>query len=160
MVVLLMGVTGVGKSTVGLALAESLHWKFVDADGYHPAANVAKMRAGVALDDSDRAPWLAALHEAILAWLDADRSVVLACSALKRSYRQQLMVSPAVRLVYLRGTPQLIAHRLLERHGHYMDAGLLPSQLEVLEEPEQALIVDIDAAVPDIVAQIRRGLSI
>ena len=160
MVVLLMGVTGVGKSTVGLALAESLHWKFVDADGYHPAANVAKMRAGVALDDSDRAPWLAALHEAIRAWLDADRNVVLACSALKRSYRQQLMVSPAVRLVYLRGTPQLIAHRLLERHGHYMDAGLLPSQLEVLEEPEQALIVDIDAAVPDIVAQIRHGLSI
>jgi len=160
MVVLLMGVTGVGKSTVGLALAEYLHWKVVDADGYQPAANVAKMRAGVALDDSDRAPWLAALHEAILAWLDADRNVVLACSALKRSYRQQLTVSPAVRLVYLRGTPQLIAHRLSERHGHYMDAGLLASQLEVLEEPEQALVVDIDAAVPDIVAQIRRGLSI
>jgi gluconokinase len=160
MVILLMGVTGAGKTTVGLALAEGLHWQFVDADDYHPPANVAKMRKGIALDDADRAPWLAAVHDAIGHWVASGANVVLACSALKQAYRRQLMVSPEVRLVYLRGAPDLIARRLSQRHGHYMDPGLLPSQFAALEEPADALVVDIDATVPEIVAAIRKQLEL
>src|SRR5581483_2263579 len=102
MIVLLMGVTGAGKTTIGQALARELHWRFADADSFHSAANVAKMRAGVPLTDADRAPWLSALHDAIAAWLAAGENVVLACSALKVSYRALLLVSPEVKLVYLR----------------------------------------------------------
>ena len=104
MVILLMGVTGSGKTTVGIALAEALHWQFVDADDFHPPANVAKMRAGVPLDDNDRTPWLAALRTAIDDWLQSKTHVVLACSALKQSYRDQLIFNPDERLVYLRGS--------------------------------------------------------
>jgi gluconokinase len=160
MVILLMGVTGSGKTTVGVALAEALHWRFVDADDFHPPANVAKMRAGIPLDDNDRAPWLAALHAAIGNWLSSKSDVVLACSALKQAYRQQLMFSPTVRLVYLRGSRELIARRLSQRHGHYMDPDLLPSQFAALEEPVDAIVVDVDADVPDIVTRIRAALGL
>ena len=159
MVILLMGVTGSGKTTIGQALAESLHWQFVDADDYHSPANVAKMKAGIPLGDSDRAPWLASLREAITDWLHEDTCVVLACSALKRSYRDQLLVSPEVRLVYLRGSPELIARRLSERHGHYMNPHLLASQFATLEEPQDALIVEPYASVPDCVTRIRTELG-
>jgi gluconokinase len=160
MVILLMGVTGSGKTTVGLALANCLQWQFVDADDFHSATNVANMRAGIPLDDVDRAPWLASLHAAIVSWLKAGAHVVLACSALKESYREQLLISPEVKLVYLRGTPELISERLQQRHGHYMDPKLLASQFATLEEPSEATAVDVGGDVSQIVAQIRMALSI
>jgi gluconokinase len=160
MVVLLMGVTGSGKTTVGLALAQSLGWQFVDADDFHSPANIAKMRAGIPLDDSDRTPWLAVLRTAIVGWLQAGASVVLACSALKQVYREQLVVSPEVRLVYLRGEPEAISRRLSERPGHYMNPDLLASQFATLEEPHDAAVVDINATVSKIVAEIRGALAV
>src|SRR5271169_3567058 len=159
MVIILMGVTGSGKTTVGLALAESLHWQFVDADDFHPPANIAKMRAGIPLDDADRAPWLASLHDAIVGWLQTGTNVVLACSALKRAYREKLLVGPEVTFVYLRGNPKLISQRLAQRHGHYMDPNLLDSQFATLEEPQGAITVDVDAEVPEIVRRIREALE-
>jgi gluconokinase len=155
-----MGVTGSGKTTVGQALAESLQWQFADADDFHPASNVAKMRAGIPLDDADRAPWLAALRTQIDKWLHAGTNAVLACSALKQAYRDELVVSPGVRIVYLRARSDLIEERLKERHGHYMDPNLLPSQFSTLEEPMDALVVDVDASVPDILRQIRKGVGV
>lgn len=160
MVIILMGVTGSGKTTVGLALAESLLWQFVDADDYHPPANVAKMRAGIPLDDADRAPWLASLRDAIVGWLQTGTDVVLACSALKQAYRKELLIGPDVKLVYLCGNRDLIAHRLSQRQGHYMDPKLLASQFATLEEPGGAVAVDIDADVPDIVTEIRQALGL
>ncbi len=160
MVIVLMGVTGSGKTTIGRALAESLHWQFVDADDFHSPSNVAKMRAGIPLDDADRAPWLVSLHHAIVAWLEAQTNVVLACSALKQSYREQLLVNPEVKLVYLRGGRELISQRLSLRHGHYMDPNLLTSQLATLEEPRDAVVVDMNADVSDIVVDIRNALGI
>jgi gluconokinase len=160
MVIILMGVTGSGKTTVGLALAESLHWQFVDADDYHPPANVAKMRAGIPLDDGDRAPWLASLRDAIVGWLQAGTDVVLACSGLKQTYRDELLVNPQVKLIYLRGHPELISQRLSQRHGHYMDPKLLASQFATLEEPEGAIGVDVNAGVIGIVSEIRQALGL
>ena len=160
MVILLMGVTGSGKTTVGRALAESLRWQFIDADDFHPPSNVAKMRAGIPLDDADRAPWLAALRTHIVVWLSSEANVVLACSALKQAYRDEVVVSPDVRLVYLRGSSQLITARLRERHGHYMDPNLLSSQFATLEEPRDALVVDVDTSVDEIVKQIRKGVRV
>src|SRR5215469_5358462 len=160
MVILLMGVTGSGKTTVGQALAESLQWQFADADDFHPASNVAKMRAGIPLDDADRAPWLAALRTQMLGWLKSRANVVLACSALKQAYRDELVVGTDVRLVYLRGRSELIEARLKERHGHYMDPNLLPSQFAALEEPRDALAVDVDASVDEIVGRIRTVLNL
>ena len=155
-----MGVAGSGKTTIGLALAELLQWQFVDADGFHPPANVAKMRAGIPLEDTDRAPWLASLQNAIAGWLEARSNVVLACSALKQSYRDQLLVSPDVKLVYLRGSRELIADRLTQRQGHYMDPNLLASQFATLEEPQDAVVVGVEADVPEIVALIRKALGV
>ncbi|HVP53877.1 MAG TPA: gluconokinase [Candidatus Eisenbacteria bacterium] len=160
MVILLMGVTGSGKTTVGRALAESLHWQFVDADDFHPPENVAKMRAGIPLNDADRAPWLAVLREQIAKWLRARTDTVLACSALKQAYREQLMTDPQVKLVYLRGDQGVIAQRLSQRRDHYMEPGLLPSQLAALEEPGNALVVDVRAGVSDIVGRIRSQLGV
>ena len=160
MVILLMGVTGSGKTTIGQALAESLDWQFIDADDFHPPSNVAKMRAGIPLDDADRAPWLAALRTQIVGWLKSEANVVLACSALKQAYRDEVVVSPDVRVVYLRGNSELITTRLKERHGHYMDPNLLSSQFATLEEPRDALVVDVDASVDEIVKQIRKGIGV
>jgi gluconokinase len=160
MVILLMGVSGSGKTTIGVALAKSVQWQFVDADDFHPPANVAKMRAAIPLDDTDRAPWLASLQNAIAGWLEARSNVVLACSALKQSYRQQLPVDSKVKLVYLRGSRELISQRLSQRLGHYMDPNLLASQFATLEEPQDAVVVDVEANVPDIVAQIRTALGV
>ena len=160
MIVLLMGVTGVGKTTVGHALAEELHWCFADADDFHSAANVAKMRAGIPLNDEDRAPWLQSLHEAITNWIAEGKSVVLACSALKEAYREQLVVGPEVRVVWLHAEYEVIERWLTERHGHYMNPALLRSQFETLEPPTDAVAIDANQDVPAIVAAIRRKLGV
>lgn len=160
MVILLMGVTGSGKTTVGQALAEGLGWQFADADDFHPQTNVAKMRAGIPLDDADRAPWLAALRKRIEEWVGARTDVVLACSALKQAYRDELVVGPEVRVVYLQGDSELIAERLKARHGHYMEPDLLPSQFATLEEPKDALAVNVDSSVAEIVGRIRKSLRL
>ena len=133
MIILLMGVSGVGKTTVGETLAQCLHWRFVDADEFHSAANVAKMRAGIPLDDADRAPWLQSLHDAIAAWIAAGESVVLACSALKETYRRQLLVGPEVKLVFLRAEFSVVSEHLAHRHAHFMNPALLQSQFDTLE---------------------------
>ncbi len=155
-----MGVTGVGKTTVGQALAKDLGWHFADADDYHSASNIAKMHAGIPLTDEDRAPWLQTLHEAIVAWLAAGENVALACSALKAAYRDVLLISLEVKLVYLRGSLQLIAARLASRRGHYMDPHLLRSQFETLQEPANALIVAADLTPAEIVDKIRGALAL
>ena len=160
MIILIMGVTASGKTTVGRALADELHWRFADADDYHSVANVAKMRAGTPLTDQDRAPWLQSLRTAICQWIAAGENAVLACSALKASYRDILIVGPEVKLVYLRITEELAAARLARRHGHYMNPTLLHSQFETLEEPRDALIVDASQSTEQIVANIRRELAI
>ena len=159
MIILLMGVSGVGKTTIGQQLARELKWPFADADEFHSEANVARMRQGIPLDDTDRAPWLQSLHDAIANWIAAGKSVVLACSALKAAYRQQLLVGPEVKLVYLHGDFDLLAQRLTTRHGHYMNPGLLHSQFDTLEAPPDAISIDVSGTVPEIVADIRTAIG-
>jgi gluconokinase len=162
MIIVLMGVSGSGKSTVGRVLADQLGWTFVEADDYHPAANVEKMRGGTPLDDADRRPWLAALRERIADACRNGEDVVLACSALKHRYQDYLEQDdpPCVRYVYLAGSPELIRERLDARTGHFMDPGLLGSQFEILEPPADALRVDVTAPPEQIVADIRQRLGI
>jgi gluconokinase len=159
MIIILMGVTGAGKTTVGRALAAELGWKFCDADDFHSAANIARMRAGIPLTDADRASWLQALHDAIAGWIASGQPIVLACSALKASYRKQLVIGPEVKLVYLRGSFALIAKRVASRPDHYMNPNLLLSQFEALEEPSDALVIDVGAPIPEIVRAIRKALT-
>ena len=160
MVVVLMGVSGAGKTEIGTRLAEVLGGTFVEGDDYHPPANVEKMRSGVPLDDADRRPWLETLSREIGAWLDAGKTVVLACSALKQRYRDILKAGrPGVRFVHLKGDEDLIRERLEHRRGHYMPASLLDSQLAALEEPADAITVGIDAPPDAIVAEIRAALA-
>jgi gluconokinase len=160
MIVILMGVTGAGKTTVGRALAEQLRWRFADADDYHSAANVAKMRAGIALTDADRAPWLQTLHDAIVQWIHAGENVVLACSALKAAYRKMLVVGPEVKLIYLKADEALITARVAARTDSYMNPQLVPSQFETLEEPKDAVVVNAGETVPEILSRIRGILSL
>jgi gluconokinase len=160
MVVVLMGVSGSGKTTVGKLLAQALGAEFAEGDSYHPRANVEKMRRGIPLDDADRWPWLEALSAEIDRWLAAKKTVVLACSALKQSYRDVLAEGrPQVRFVYLRGDEALIRSRLDQRHGHYMPASLLTSQIAALEPPADAITVEIAGSPQTIVAEIRRYLD-
>src|SRR5487761_1234030 len=162
MVVVLMGVTGTGKTTVGEALAARTGWPFADADDFHSAANRAKMRAGIPLTDEDREPWLESLHQQILTWLRDGGHGILACSALKESYRTELTdgTGPcAVRFVFLSGPPELIRERMEARHGHYMPESLLPSQLATLEPPHDAIQISIGQTVPAIVDQILSALA-
>ncbi len=152
-----MGVSGAGKSTIGQALAQHLGWKFLDADDYHPQANIAKMAAGIALEDADRWPWL----DAINAVLRRERQAVLACSALKHTYRERLTRGlAAFRLVYLHGSPELIRKRLEQRRHRFMSAALLDSQLAVLEPPAQAIAIDVAGEVKDSVAAIAAQLGL
>lgn len=160
MVVLLMGVTGSGKTTIGRQLAGELGWNFADADDFHPAANVAKMSAGIPLNDADRAPWLAAIRLYIDARLARGENAVVTCSALKEKHRAVLLADPArVKLVYLRGTRELLWSRLSRRQGHFMKPAMLDSQLATLEEPTGALVIDIAQAPEQIIAGIRRAVA-
>lgn len=154
-----MGVEGSGKTTVGHALAARLGWEYADADDYHSAANIAKMSAGIALTDEDRAPWLAALRAVIDGALREKRNLIMGSSALKEKYRRELM-APGVRLVYLRGDKQLIAERLRHRRGHFAGLQLLASQFEQLEEPSDAIVVDIRKPVGQIVEDIVRAVGV
>ncbi|NJC95521.1 MAG: gluconate kinase [Anaerolineales bacterium] len=147
-----MGVSGSGKTTLGKALAQKLGWVFLDGDDFHPPANIAKMAAGIPLDDSDRAPWLASLHERLLSTLKADRHPVLACSALKENYRSQLLDGlQGIEVVFLKGSFELIRSRMSEREDHYMKSGMLRSQFDTLEEPRDALVLDISKPVDELI---------
>ena len=153
LVIILMGVTGAGKSTVGTLLARKLGWKFGDADDFHPIGNIEKIRAGVPLDDHDRSPWLAALRNAIEQWNAVGDNVVMACSALKRSYRDELRTG-SVLFVYLKGSYELILQRLRLRHGHFASDSILASQFADLEEPNDAITISVDKSPGAIVSEI------
>lgn len=161
---IVMGVSGSGKSTVGENLAKRLGWIYEDADQFHPASNIAKMRAGLALTDDDRWPWLKAIAAEIDRFCAADKRVVVGCSALRRVYRDVLVHGRTdVRLVYLDGTQEVIADRLGRRKGHFMPAGLLTSQFKTLEPPtadEHPLTVSIDAPVEAVVDDVLRQLKL
>jgi gluconokinase len=160
MIAIVMGVTGSGKTSVGRLLAQQLGWEFADADDFHPSANVEKISHGIPLTDEDRAPWLERLRIQITNWIVTGQNAVLACSALKRTYRQELNVGPDVRFVYLKGSPELIARRLRLRRGHFADEKILASQFTDLEEPEAAVTVDISQTPEKIVAEIRERLGL
>ena len=156
-----MGVSGCGKTTVGRKLAAALNWPYHDADDYHPAANVARMAAGVPLSDADRQPWLQGLAGMIQNWLSSGARVVLGCSALKERYRITLGVyRNGVSLVYLRGSRQILEDRLAHRRHRYMPPALLDSQLEALEEPVHACVVDIARSPDRLVEELLRRLAL
>src|ERR1700737_3000932 len=160
MVIVVMGPTGSGKTTIGSLLGKRLGWDFVDADEFHSAANKAKMHQGIPLTDADRAPWLAAIRQQMEQWLAEKRNVVLACSALKQSYRDMLCRGDEIKLVYLKGSYDLIAQRLLTRHGHFADEHILAGQFADLEEPSDAVVVEISAPPDEIVEGICRRLEL
>lgn len=155
MIYIIMGVSGCGKTAVGKALAKKLNIPFYDGDDFHPEANKTKMTRGIPLTDEDRKPWL----EALSAFLLKHDSLVLACSALKASYRKALSVSPKVRFIYLKGSEALIRSRLEKRKGHFFDPQLLHSQFEALEEPEDALTVDITPPLDEVISNIMDAIS-
>ena len=153
--VVLMGVAGCGKTSLGRCLSARLGWPFFDGDDYHPDENIAKMAQGIPLNESDRFVWLSCLHDLIENSLQAGESMLLACSALKKGYRDQLLEgNPGTIFVYLKGDYELIFQRLQERKSHYMKAEMLQSQFAALEEPEEAFVVDIDQDLDAIVDEI------
>jgi gluconokinase len=159
---IVMGVSGAGKTTVGQALAERLDWPFFEGDDFHPPANLAKMADGLPLSGADRAPWLARLNQLLQDQLAAGASLVLACSALKAEYRAQLSagVDAPVRFIFLKGDYELIHERMQRRSGHYMRPELLRSQFEALEEPRDALTVQADQAHDILVNRIIEHFSL
>lgn len=165
MIVVVAGVAASGKSTVGTLIAGQLGWPFTDGDSLHPVANVAKMHAGLPLDDADRQPWLAAVTARIDGYLEAGQSAVLACSLLKRAYRDHLTAGrPAVRIVFLDVSREVLAGRLRARHGHFFPATLLDSQLAALENPqpsERLLVVTETGQSPAVIAdEVMRRLQL
>lgn len=149
---IIMGVSGCGKTAVGKALAQKLGWRFFDADDYHPTSNIEKMANGIPLTDEDRHPWLIALHAQISSALKENHPGVLACSALTQRYRQILLAGNTdVQLVFLKGSYDLIWSRMQARSGHYMQPSMLKSQFNLLEEPDDAFIIDVAQSVDEIV---------
>jgi gluconokinase len=159
MIVIVMGTTGSGKTTIGTLLANRLGWDFADADDFHPPANVEKMRHGIPLTDADRLPWLETLHNKILQWNAAQQNVVLACSALKLSYRDELRSGARVQFVYLKGSYELFSQRVLARKGHFAKQDLLASQFADLEEPTDAIIVDARESPTEMVEELAKQLG-
>jgi gluconokinase len=157
-----MGPAGSGKTTVGKLLAAQLSWEFADGDDFHPPANIEKMSRGIPLTDEDRIPWLRSIRETMLQRQAQGKSAVIACSALKRSYRDLLGIHPNsknIKLVYLKGSYELLLERLHSRTGHYMKEQMLTSQLADLEEPTDALAIDVAKSPQQIVSEIRKELS-
>ncbi len=155
-----MGPAGSGKTTVGELLAAQLKWDFADGDNFHSPANVEKMSRGIPLTDDDRIPWLNSIRSAMLQWETQRRSVVLACSALKRNYRELLQINSNVKLVYLKGSFELFRARLRARKGHYAGEQILAGQFADLEEPADAITIDAAMSPEQIVAEIRRRLAL
>lgn len=160
MVILLMGVAGSGKTHIGELLADQLDCPFYDGDDYHPPENVAKMRSGTPLDDCDRLLWLRTLAELIGSAVDRCEQAVVACSALKAAYRELLICRSEVRLVHLKGSIEVIRKRLEVRMHRYMPAALLDSQFNTLEEPEDAVTIDITPPPEAVVSEIRERLGV
>jgi gluconokinase len=155
LIIILMGVSGVGKTTIGTLLAEKLNWPFYDADSFHSPENIAKMRRGVPLTDENRHSWLIAIREVIEKHLQIEKPAVIACSALKNSYRNILKAEgERICFVYLKGPPDLVKERLQRRSHHFMKATLMESQFDTLEDPEDALTVDISAEIEHIIHQL------
>ncbi len=162
MIVILMGVTGTGKTTIGKLLSNQTGWQFAEGDDYHSEANKAKMHAGIPLDDEDRAPWLASLHDVLLGWYRNGQSGILACSALKQAYRDTLsagIAHDAYRFVLLQVSREHIAERLSKRANHYMNPGLLDSQFATLEMPSDALRVSAEGTPEETVKLISKELG-
>jgi gluconokinase len=162
-IVIVFGVSGAGKTTIGKLLAEQLGWQFYEADDFHPRANIEKMRSGRPLTDEDRWPWLECLREQIARSITAKDNAVLACSALKRAYRDRLRVSDDVTFVFLRGDYALVEKRLRSRRGHFMNAALLQSQFDDLEEPqpdEHPLTIGLEHTPQEIVEEIKTKLHL
>jgi gluconokinase len=160
MIIVITGVTGSGKSTIGRLLATQLQWKFYEGDDFHPPANIEKLTRGAPLDDKDRLPWLMAIRGRIRAAIDRGENAVIACSALKESYRRVLRTGPEVVLIHLDANPELIDERLKRRIGHFMNPSLIRSQFETLEEPEVALQIDAGLRPVEVVRTIRSRLSL
>jgi gluconokinase len=161
MIVIVMGVTGTGKTTIGTLLAKREGWHYAEGDDYHSEVNKAKMHAGIPLSDEDRAPWLATLHEVLLGWYQKGESGVLACSALKQTYRDTLAAGvdrAAYRFVWLKVSREIIAERLSHRAGHYMNPALLDSQFATLEPPADALVVSAEGTPDETVDLILKHL--
>jgi len=158
-----MGPAGSGKTTVGKLLAAQLFWEFADGDDFHPPANIEKMSRGMPLTDEDRLPWLKSIRDAMQQWEAHGKNAVVGCSALKRCYRELLGIDPStknIKLVYLKGSYDLLLERLHSRKGHYMKEQMLASQLADLEEPADALAVEISKSPEEIVFEIRRKLGL
>jgi gluconokinase len=162
-IVIIFGVSGAGKTTVGKLLAEDLGWRFYEADDFHPRANIEKMRSGRPLTDEDRWPWLKLVREQITRSLAAKENAVLACSALKRAYRERLRISDDVKFVFLRGDYALTEQQLRRRRGHFMNPALLQSQFADLEEPEpdeDVLTIDLGRTSDELVEEIKMKLHL
>jgi gluconokinase len=160
MVILLMGTTGAGKTTVGKILATRLHWTFLDADDFHPPANIEKMHHGIPLTDADRLPWLGKIHAELLRQTQSGKNVVLACSALKQSYRDLLSSEVDVGIVYLRGTYDVMRQRIESRHGHFAGEGILAGQFADLEEPRNAAVLDVSRSPQQLAAEVIASLHL
>ena len=161
MILVLMGVTASGKTTIGRKLAAAEHWEYAEGDDYHSEANKAKMHAGIPLTDADRAPWLATLHEVLLGWYRSGTSGVLACSALRQTYRDELsegIAGSELRFVLLEVPREVLEHRLADRKNHYMNPGLPDSQLATLEMPRDAIRVRGDLSPDQVVREIMRAM--
>jgi gluconokinase len=160
LVIVLMGVAGSGKSTVGSLLAAQLGWIFADGDQYHASASIEKMVTGIPLTDADRLPWLKRLRSLIVEWLGAEKNAVLACSALKQSYRELLQGDDDVHFVYLKASREMLSQRLRGRQDHYMKESMLDSQLTALEEPRDATVVNTDSTPENVVQRILTSLDL
>ena len=160
MVILVMGTTGAGKTTIGQPLASKLGWTFLDADDFHPASNIEKMEHGIPLTDADREPWLKNMNTELLRLNAAGKNAVLACSALKQSYRNILSAGLSLRIVYLRGTYEQMRQHILARHGHFAGESILAGQFADLEEPKDALTLDVSHTPEELVAEVVSGLGL
>jgi gluconokinase len=160
MVILLMGTTGAGKSTVGKLLSARLGWTFLDADDLHPQSNIEKMKHGIPLTDADRIPWLEKIHAELLSLAQQGKSVVLACSALKQRYRDQLSAGIDMRTVYLRGSYEVMRQHIASRHGHFAGESILAGQFADLEEPQDALILDVSRTPQELCDEVIHRLHL